>query len=528
MSATSPANGNVLTRYLVRYEGRKLWGGVMLCVTLAYLAIEFGFNARLLDVVGSNVSPGAVESIERWGRCLSGFALALALWPSQFHKAEKRHWSTRRLVASTAILTAITMTTVFVLEKVAIVDQLVDHSSPEARQEAINLQLLQQAFISGEIKLDGLKLDVSQPVKPDVKTFMATFPFLASSIKSVEKRIEDKKADIVRREMRDNTGMFDKAWQGYVQSRRDIEGRYNAYVGAVNKGAQALNNIDRDVDAQWARYEARLARYRWTPDTVPSRNWGDVRKSVRKQGLPVANDWVPSDREGFYEAYHRKVEGSVGGTLNVGNGVRLPRNLTFAQFVSRPEIQKAWKQALGVPASMTVHLLGSPDAFDAEIYGPMLETRIGDTVKRLNAPVEDFADHGVYEKEGRDAYRAVVVPPISLAFSLAGALVHILKLAVWMGMMLTGWVYRNAWVLTGALITFCMGVLGVVGVLPTTTLTKEPLFTKVIYPAAKADGRAGPMTAWAIRSTIHLQPIAWPLFESVRINGLRGFDFGVK
>ncbi|EIM04257.1 hypothetical protein LRK24_10940 [Rhodanobacter denitrificans] len=528
MDATSSVDGNFLTRYLVRREGRKLWGGVMLCVTLTYLAVEFGFNARLLDVVGGNVSPAAVESIERWGRCLSGFALALALWPSRFHKAEKHSWGIRRLVMSIAILTAVTMTAVFVLEKVAIVDQLVDHSTLEARSEAVNLQLLQQAFISGEIKLDGLKLDVSQPVKPDVKTFMATFPFLVSSIRNIEARIKDQKADIVRRELRDNTGMFDKAWRGYVQSRHDIERRYNAYVSVVNRGTLALNNIDRNVDAQWARYVSKLARYSWTPDTVPNRRWGDVRKFVRKQGLHVADDWVPSDREGFYEAYRQKVESSVGANLNIGNGIRLPRNLTFAQFVARPETQKAWKQALGTPANMTVRLLDSRDDFDAEIYGPMLETRVSDTVKRLNAPAEDFADHGIYEREGRAAYRAVVVPPISLALSLAGALVHILKLAVWIGMMLTGWVYRNAWVLMGALVSFCGGVLGMVGVLPTTSITAEPLFAKVIYPAAQADGRAGPLVAWAVRSTIHLQPIAWPVFENVRVNVLQGFNFGVE
>lgn len=527
-AAASPAAGNVFTRYLIHREGRKPWGGVMLCVTLAYLMVEFGFNARLLHVVGSNVSPNAVESIERWGRCLSGFAVALAFWPSRFHKADKLGWSRPRLVRSIAVLTVVTTTTVFVLEKVAIVDALVEHSSPEQRAEAVNLQLLQQAFINGDIQLEGLKLDVSKPVKPDVKTFMATFPFLASSITNIEQRIREQKANIVRREMQGDTAMFDKAWQGYQTSRAMVERRYNSYVEGVQKGDKALGNIDRDADAHWARYEARLARYRWTPATVPQNRWPDVRAYVRKQGLPVPDDWVPSDRETFYDVYRDKVETRVGSTLNIGNGQRLPRNLSLEQFVARAEVQKTWKQELGAPANMTMRLYASPEAFEAGMYGPMLETRVTDVVKRLNAAAEDFADHGIYETAGRDAYRAVVVPPISLAFSLAGALVHILKLAVWVAMMLTGWVYRSSWVLMGAMVTFCVGVLGIANALPTTTITEQPLFARTIYPAARADGRTGPLVAWAVRSTIHLQPIAWPMFEHVRVNLLREFDFGVR
>lgn len=48
----------------------------LIVLTVIYLSFELGFNARLLDVVGSRATPHDIEELEFFGRTLSGIAAA--------------------------------------------------------------------------------------------------------------------------------------------------------------------------------------------------------------------------------------------------------------------------------------------------------------------------------------------------------------------------------------------------------------------------------------------------------------------
>lgn len=56
------------------------WLPFVTIVTALYLIVEFGFNARLLDVIGATPTADQLHSIEQYGRYISGFAVALMVW----------------------------------------------------------------------------------------------------------------------------------------------------------------------------------------------------------------------------------------------------------------------------------------------------------------------------------------------------------------------------------------------------------------------------------------------------------------
>jgi hypothetical protein len=58
--------------------------------TTLYLCFELAFNARLLDVVGGVVDPTQLRNIERFGRGLSGIAVALVVLQLLLGRRERK------------------------------------------------------------------------------------------------------------------------------------------------------------------------------------------------------------------------------------------------------------------------------------------------------------------------------------------------------------------------------------------------------------------------------------------------------
>ena len=159
----------------------------------------------------------------------------------------------------------------------------------------------------------------------------------------------------------------------------------------------------------------------------------------------------------------------------------------------------------------------------------------------LLRPVADFADGGPSEEEGRRAMEALVVPPIALAFSLAGALVHIFKAANYLTLWLSRFLmYRLRGVTrtvrtTAFLIRFRREAL----VLSALTLAVAPCFVSNRISTSQGFGWllehtaenlpwAGRPIAGGMRWAVQAQPYFYPVNEAVRTRLPLIGTFGVR
>ena len=121
----------------------------MAFATLGYLAFEMAFNARLLDVTGGISSEDEIDSIEHWGRALSGVALMLAGWGSALLPLSgRRRWGKGRTTLALAVSAAVSLAAAWYGER-ALVDRIVDGSDGITRREAAHLRAVTGAIEHG-------------------------------------------------------------------------------------------------------------------------------------------------------------------------------------------------------------------------------------------------------------------------------------------------------------------------------------------------------------------------------------------
>ncbi|CAD6528459.1 hypothetical protein [Paraburkholderia metrosideri] len=514
-------------------KGRPLWLWLVTLTTAAYLLIEFSFNARLLDVVGGNASASDVDSIEVYGRLISGFALALAAWPWLFSRAQKHSYGIAKTVLYLIALSGVLIVVAYHAEK-RLVDVLVNRSNAADRYVALNLHLLQQALVARDVDLVNLPLQVSDPIRPDIKTFLAIFPLLASPIEDLDQKIADRKPLVVRNQVDRAYGGLGKAYDDYRHSTVELQRRYNAdYVVASNQAATEADKIPGEQADAWNDYVRDLRKHRLQPGTVPRMYYGRVRQKVQSNGVPVGRDWAPGDRGGFYAAVAHKAQGQIQTAFANGIAQRFPEGvgltpyLSWEQFAMTPAIQRFWKKQLQIPDRVTLRPeIGTTEQYATLVYNPTLDIRQAENLQQLNAPPEQFADSRPYEKLGKDGMRALIVPPIALGFSLLGAMVHIFKFSLGVTQLVTMRAFANGFYKTIGILLGAAAIFAVANARAASPITQEKLFVEHLYPDAQ--GKYGTTAMWLVRGTIHLQPVAYPAFEFVRRQVLGGATFGVS
>lgn len=526
---------NFSSLFFVR-NPRSFWLLFITITTFLYLLVEFSFNSRLLDVVGGIAAADEVELIEKNGRLISGFAAVLVFCPFILKKQNMD------ILTKMAILlfgSMLLMSIVYLAEK-WLIDSIVDKSKPQARYVAANLVALQRSLITQDAVLDDLALSKSQLARPDGKAFLAIFPLLAFSTEDIDRKIKDKKPEILRRNIDRSFGGGSENYNRYIDSVTAIKNIYNnSYMPGSNSYNIAINSIQQEQEKAWSAYVSRLRRNRLSPGSVPARYWGKVRDDVHGNGVPVSNNWRPSDRAGFYLAIDKKVRDTAAGKFRDGvgrmfaQGANLKPGLLFPKFTSSESVQNHWREKLKYPNGVRVrHDISDAPVYFREIYNPMLDIKVREQMKQYDAPVDQFADGAKLESFGKQGMRALVVPPIALAISLLGAIVHIFKFAFFSIQLASGVTFRHEWmkwsvILLGAILAF----VGLNRFL-SSEVTKQPLYGYFAESTSRMGGKdpvlLGKIASYAICGTIQGQTVAYPAFEWVRKNVLMGATFGYK
>ncbi|HBU93933.1 hypothetical protein JD422_05565 [Leclercia adecarboxylata] len=522
-------------------------------ITLTYLICELAFNSRLLDLVGSVSTADEVHNMERYGRTLT--AIAAALLALQFslmglvRLKKKGVWLTAK--ASTALVLLICLITGTLTWHAVewVIERQVTKSTGEFRQMSLLAQLYQHALIEGQQTLEGIPLDsgggqAQTWTSPSGKAFLATLPVLLSSSDRYRKLLERD----AEQNLRDNISAREGGVRGYyelwLQARGEVHKQFVAYY---NDEMDISETVRLEQARAWQRYERSLEAKRLKTWNVPRRYYATVRKQVRGQGVPVTNDWSPSDRTGFNAAVAKAARQKyLAQRTVVYKGVTLPKRLDWGVFFRLEVIQKELREKLLLPANTLVReeypLNDKLKQFALELHTPHLNEAVKQQLPELRAAVSSYSAGGSNEKLGEDAARAVIVPPIALIFSLVGALTHLAKLLYLVLVPLTATLLtrrpsRPVRFLNRHPLAFPVALIAVLVV--TFSLINNSITESVAYKNLK-DGLAGakititdeplPLSGGAVLRVMHAvsigQSYSYPINQYLREHVLQGFDFG--
>ncbi|MGD0189130.1 MAG: hypothetical protein ABSD74_00145 [Rhizomicrobium sp.] len=485
------------------------------------------FNARLLDVVGGLPSHDEVQSIEHWGRYISGTALALAIWGSVvMPRGTRDGWKVSTWVAVLGLSAVVSIYMVYNLEG-NLIDHLTDQSDGPTRQRALYLAALRGGILAGHIRVPTMNLTHEELSAPEGKTFAALFPVLAYSdnglISKADKALVPAVQAGVAQSFADRFGNASQACAKYWKVVLRFGGLFNQYADGLDRLHDQLADIPRKQEAAWQDYVSGLPDS-LTPETVPENLYETVREKVRAGGVNVAADWIPSDQKGFYEAYadqarteaHNAFQKAVRDRF--GPDVTLPEDLTIKTYFNLPNVQQRMRQALGLPESIELPGVADGPTFERLVYDPMLVTQVDNTMLCYRSNPSTLADGGSKEQAGRRVMRALLVPPIALAFSLIGALVHVTK---FLNYSLRIFVNR-AW-LNIRTIGLAVALVALCAFAAPNDVTKSEG-----YGTMKEETRAnlGSLFVVAFNWVIQAQHFAYPFDEAVRVHILDGWTFG--
>ena len=494
---------------------------IMLLLTAIYLLVELGFNARLLDTVGGTATVEEIDSIEIYGRWISGAALTLFVWSGLFKKAFAAELHVVKLSVKLILWAAVCCVAMYGLQE-AIIRTVVTLSSGEARGRAAILVPVTRILTKENVHLTGLDVTAQHYQTPEGKSFLATFALQALAVPEVGnkmRKVADAMFGLIAEE---NRGGSSKAHLTYTASHLGIEKQFREeYANGSLSYQTALDSTPERQQAAWADYERTLMQHRWIPATVPLIHAGRVRSNVQKK-VPVPNNWRPSDRTTFNAAVAQRVQReALDEFTKKSNGVA--PNLTLAQFMVDSNVQKKWRQALGISGYIKILPNLSEKQFAATMFGEIIAADVSKLKSDRMALPQTYDDGGGRSKLGRESIRALAVPPIALFFSLLGALTHVFKCMLW-----TTKIFAN--VSSLAIFSSFAVYLSLAIVVPlslTNRFTEQPLFIKL-----EGDTRqqmpigTGYVVAGMVRWAIQMQHYFYPVNEQVRINLLGGMQFG--
>jgi len=430
-----------------------------------------------------------------------------------------------------------------------VIERQVTKSTGEFRQMSLLAQLYQHALIEGQQTLEGIPLDsgggqAQTWTSPSGKAFLATLPVLLSSSDRYRKLLERD----AEQNLRDNISAREGGVRGYyelwLQARGEVHKQFVAYY---NDEMDISETVRLEQARAWQRYERSLEAKRLKTWNVPRRYYATVRKQVRGQGVPVTNDWSPSDRTGFNAAVAKAARQKyLAQRTVVYKGVTLPKRLDWGVFFRLEVIQKELREKLLLPANTLVReeypLNDKLKQFALELHTPHLNEAVKQQLPELRAAVSSYSAGGSNEKLGEDAARAVIVPPIALIFSLVGALTHLAKLLYLVLLPLTATLLtrrpsRPVRFLNRHPLAFPVALIAVLVV--TFSLINNSITESVAYKNLK-DGLAGakititdeplPLSGGAVLRVMHAvsigQSYSYPINQYLREHVLQGFDFG--
>ena len=410
-----------------------------------------------------------------------------------------------------------------------LVDHLVERSSPDFRRASLNIVLLQRALVDGSVQLDGLDDNPALFAQPAGKAFLALFPVMAVSVDRLDEKISDAKLQLISRQVRNELGGAPAYYKKYAEAVYAAQGKWKQYR-RIPVGAALDAEVGRQQDLAWNSYLSDLGRRGWTPSTVPAYARNTVRSKVVRQ-VGVSRQWDITDEASFRDAVERQVRKRAGNPKGDSSlmvmGQRIAPGLSWPAFFSQSGVQAELRENLQLPKHVRLkEAYASGVEFEREVFSPMVHDIARRELQRYDAPVESFRDTGPNFRQGLDAARAVIVPPLALFFSLLGAVGHLAKLTYLLLRLATNAIpairgrTRYLWLAPVALLVFAW-----TGLSQAENAVTQSRLHRYMTEQMVANGGGG---ASLLVNTLHVvavgQGYGYPINEAVRTRVLGGIS----
>lgn len=493
----------------------------ILLLTVLYLCMELPFAANLLDSVGSPTTPDKLQLTEVAGRLISGFAAALFAWGVFIiPRCLRSTVPLGRTVLLCAVWAVPIMMVVYFGER-GIIDHLAATATATQRQNAFAVVLFTGELENGHASVRGLNLDDEELATPQGKSFIALLPFMASTMTDIRTRLAPAIHDLVRNQALRKTGGPAASYdQGYVASVETLKSSYDQYRQGVKEYYDRRDQVPEKAARAYQEYRADLAKnFRGPP---PRWYWKRIRKKVRAKGVPVTDNWNCWDSGPFIDAAvrqgNREADNAFASRTAQLAGAPIPSTLgDFDEFVATSAIQRRWHDSLRVPDDVRLDAHYTFASWDAEVYEPIIERQTKTVIDAFEAQSTEYAPGGKFFKQGDQAMRALLVPPIALIFSLIGAFGHFIKSFITFCYLIQPRI--TIWTRVAV---FSLGVfVSAIPLFVPNDLTRTP-----VYAAIEADmgETAGVAVADSMTWVIQTQALVYPFNSALRSYVIPYFD----
>lgn len=507
--------------------GLRHWKLISLLFSCAYLVFELSFSARLLDAVGA---PGRtdVRTIEWWGRILSGLALAIVFWSAVLlPRLSKGLFTWSQAMPYIAVSGLFIIAIVWISQEI-LIKSIVKSSTPEQRQAAVMLNSVSAAVVDGQVSLRDIDVNSELLSSPEGKAMLAFLPFSGSRLTDIATRAEPVVRQVIVSRVDAQMGSPEEFWEKvWRPSAQAIVRRWNEeYVPAQERRERAIADIPRQQNRLWNDYVTGLqARGFRDLRNIPSSQHFQIRSELRRRGVPVGDNWHPSDEAGFRQALDRRIRQDVDAEWNRGFTGRdvpvLPPDLQADQFFSQAVVQEEWRSALGLQGTPVLHPRMTYPVWLDRVWNRERTQAIQEQTNRVLAASSKFGEGQELESFGRSAVEAAIVPPIALVFSLIGAATHI------------GKVLASLVALLPRIPRFAPPVVWLASVV---SLVMLPMGrTNIVLASGMYAGmKQAAETGWGTVPTgvmtwvLQAQPLAYPVGDTLRRYVLFGLSFGVS
>lgn len=394
-------------------------------VTGAYLTIEIPFSAHLLDVLAANPSSDDIDAVEKFGRVLTGIAVAIAFVGWFLARSEKiGRMIAGQVVGTVMIAVASVGLTYIVLDGIATATG--DYSSAADRRNAF------KSVLAKQVMMDAVAHDETSS---DWKAFTAMASYMGDGAKMLEiagpGAANASKSEAARRlgTVADLRGRF------FGKDFNGVRAAYLDYKEGSEKYLKARRDVEKTVSEGWGKYL--VMRHRAGYETIINQTeLNNLRRRVIGSGIPVGMNWNPGDRASFDAAHRSKLIGSVedayarGFKPYFGEGVVMPPGFDFAAFLAHPALQARLRKDASLPSAAAVIRPAMSDTeFSNAVYLPMRDKLTSDLERTGAAALATFADGRENAEAGKSAVRMTTLPMLAIFLSLAGALLHVCKLS---------------------------------------------------------------------------------------------------
>jgi len=156
-----------------------------------------------------------------------------------------------------------------------------------------------------------------------------------------------------------------------------------------------------------------------------------VRKSLKAKGLALSNDWQLRQRGEFDRAVTRQVKHQTTTkwrTKMKARGLDIAPNMAWGKFQLLPGVQQRFRQSMNELYVSPMLADWNNIQFKQRVIDINIKRKTSEYLKVLAAQTKEFADGGSLASTGKEALRAIMVPPISMAISLMLVLLTVFKL----------------------------------------------------------------------------------------------------